>query len=65
MRERTRDADRCFICGRISDGDDVIVLGQVLCPICERITVRLTPRHPLYPFWVSMMGDLFRESAGD
>jgi|GEM_PF-4598832 len=36
------------------------VLGRPICDICERITVSLTPRHPLYPFWVSVVKGLYQ-----
>lgn len=67
-RQRTVNGEGvagCFICGRACDEGDVTVLGRQICPICERITIRLTPSHPLYPFWVTLMRGLFEDGDGD
>ncbi len=47
--------ERCHICGRPDDGKSLHVSGRVLCSVCERITVRILPQHPLYGFWVRML----------
>lgn len=47
--------EHCHICGRPDDGRSVHVSGHVLCGVCERITVRIGPQHPLYAFWVQML----------
>ncbi len=56
--------ERCHICGRPDDGKALSVDGRHLGPVCERITVRLEPQHPLYPFWVQMLHG-FAGVAGD
>ncbi len=50
--------DRCHICGRPDDGKSLRISGRVLCSVCERITVRILPQHPLYGFWVQMLQGL-------
>lgn len=56
--------EHCHVCGRPDDGTALSVDGRHLCPVCERITVRLQPQHPLYPFWVQMLHG-FAGASGD
>jgi len=53
---------RCAFCGRISTGGGLTILGRPVCEVCERITVALPPAHPLYPFWISVVKGLYRET---
>lgn len=57
---QTEVKECCALCGRQDDEMKLRVLGRPICDICERITVALTPRHPLYPFWVSVVKGFYQ-----
>jgi hypothetical protein len=52
---RGRRRQACAVCGGPASGRPLRLYGRLVCGVCEGITVRLLPDHPLYPTWLSLV----------
>lgn len=58
-RQETPHEDfACAVCGRFPVGRSLSLGGRAVCGVCEGITVRLAPGHPLYRTWVRRIARL-------